>query len=103
MLFRSHPEAAPQVTPQVVAPAERVLSEAEIALLRFCLTARERAEMQAHLQMSDAKHLRTRYLKPLLQAGWLEMTEPDRPNSPTQQYRTTVAGQAALANATERT
>lgn len=32
------------------------------------------------------------YLRPALAGGWLEMTIPDRPKSPKQQYRLTRAG-----------
>jgi ATP-dependent DNA helicase RecG len=40
---------------------------------------------------------RDQILAPLLDAGLVEMTVPDKPRSPKQQYRTTVAGRAALA------
>jgi len=46
--------------------------------------------------MRSAKHLRERYLKPLMAAGLLEMTDPEHPNSPAQKYRTTKAGLAIL-------
>jgi hypothetical protein len=36
------------------------------------------------------------YLQLLLDAGWLEMTIPDKPRSSKQRYRTTAAGLKAL-------
>jgi ATP-dependent DNA helicase RecG len=40
---------------------------------------------------------RNQVIRPLLIAGWLEMTIPDKPTSNRQRYRTTSAGRAALA------
>jgi hypothetical protein len=37
------------------------------------------------------------YLQPALAGGWLEMTIPDRPKSPRQQYRLTKAGRELIA------
>ena len=36
----------------------------------------------------DAKHFTKKYLKPLLQAGQLQMTLPDKPQSHNQKYIT---------------
>ncbi len=38
------------------------------------------------------------YLQPALQVGWIEMTQPQSPNSPTQKYRLTPTGHALLPN-----
>ena len=86
-----HPAAVgqtPQVTPQV-----NIVGK---ALLKFCQTQQERTSIQKHLRIRDAKHLRERYLQPLLAAGYLEMSDPAHPNSPTQKYHTTQAGIMAL-------
>jgi len=37
------------------------------------------------------------YLKPVLGAGFVEMTQPDSPRSPTQKYRLTTQGKAILS------
>jgi hypothetical protein len=37
------------------------------------------------------------YLQPAIQAGFVEMTQPDSPKSPTQKYRLTAKGKAQLA------
>ncbi len=39
------------------------------------------------LSLSDRKSFRERYLRPALQAGLIEMTLPDKPNSRLQKYR----------------
>ena len=36
------------------------------------------------------------YLAPALSGGWLEMTQPDAPKSPTQKYRLTAKGQQLI-------
>ncbi len=84
------------MTPHVTPHVKFDLSEAEKALLKFCLTPQDRASIQSHLKIKNAKHLRERYLKPLLSQDLLEMTDPDHPKAPTQKYRTTVLGRAAL-------
>lgn len=56
-----------------------------------------RDELQQQLQLKDRKSFRKRYLEPALKAGWLEMTLPDKPHSPLQQYRLTTAGGALKA------
>ena len=38
------------------------------------------------------------YVQPALQAGWIEMTQPQSPNSPTQKYRLTPTGHSLLSN-----
>jgi hypothetical protein len=42
--------------------------------------------------LKDREHFRLSLLEPLLDAGLLEMTIPDKPRSSKQQYRTTEAG-----------
>ncbi|MCG3143156.1 MAG: hypothetical protein HONDAALG_00477 [Gammaproteobacteria bacterium] len=89
-------QITPHVTPHVAPHVIRDLSEVEKALLEFCLTPQDRGSIQSHLRIKNAKHLRERYLKPLLSLGLLEMTDPEHPKAPTQKYRTTVLGRTAL-------
>lgn len=44
------------------------------------------------LGLKHLKTFRTNYLQPLLDAGWLEMTVPDKPRSSKQKYRLTEKG-----------
>jgi len=37
------------------------------------------------------------YLRPALEAGWVEMTDPDHPRSPRQRYRLTAAGKQIVS------
>jgi hypothetical protein len=52
--------------------------------------AMSREELQNALALRDRKSFRERYLKPALDAGLIEMTIPDKPNSRLQQYRLTA-------------
>lgn len=46
-----------------------------------------RDQLQQLLQLIDRKSFSARYLKPALQAGLIEMTLADKPNSRLRQYR----------------
>jgi len=79
------PHVAPQVTPQVVALLTKVSGEMT------------RQELTDALGLKDRKHFGDAYLQPALEAGLLEMTIPDKPQSSKQRYRLTGQGQAAIA------
>ncbi|WP_373866584.1 Fic family protein [Serratia marcescens] len=51
-----------------------------------------RETLQNVLQLQDRKSFRERYLQPALNAGWIEMTLPDKPKSRLQRYHLTAAG-----------
>ena len=78
------PQVAPQVTPQVA------------AVLRGALSPASREDLLALAGLKDRVHFLRAYLQPLLDAGWLEMTIPDKPRSSKQRYRTRPAGVKAL-------
>ncbi len=78
------PQVTPQVSPQVA------------AVLKAALTSCRREQLQAASGLKDREHFRRQYLLPLLGAGLIEMTIPDKPRSSLQQYRTTAAGRAVL-------
>jgi predicted HTH transcriptional regulator len=52
----------------------------------------DREEIQRKLGLLHRGNFRTAYLKPALDAGFIEMTIPDKPNSRLQKYRLTVFG-----------
>lgn len=70
-------------------------------LLEAARTQTSRARLQQAAGVANRPHFGTAYLAPLLRAGWLEMTIPDKPRSRLQRYRTTVAGLRALAEPRE--
>ncbi|GDY15089.1 cell filamentation protein Fic [Planctomycetota bacterium] len=74
------PQVAPQVTPQVA------------RLLAALTSDLDRAAIQKALGLADRKSFSQRYLQPALEAGLVELTLPDKPNSRLQQYRLTARG-----------
>ncbi|MCK4563142.1 MAG: Fic family protein [Verrucomicrobia bacterium] len=80
------PHVAPQVTPQV----ER--------LLGILHGEMSRAELMQILALKDRMHVSNDYLRPAMEAGLVEMTLPDKPNSRLQKYRLTESGRTFLEN-----
>jgi len=81
------PQATPQVTPQVTEQAtEQATQERITSLLNFCKIPRSRQEMQKFLGLQDREYFRQEILAPLITAGLLTPTIPDKPNSPKQKY-----------------
>jgi Fic family protein len=65
-------------------------------LLKAVKTDRSRAELMKALKLKDRVNFSKNYLEPTLSAGFIEMTEPDSPKSPTQKYRLTEKGRKLL-------
>ena len=78
----------------LVAPLLQVTPEVtpEVRLLRVLKGEMSRKALQAALSMKDEEHFRKAYLLPALEAGLVEMTIPDKPNSRLQKYRLTGKG-----------
>ncbi|MGE5784984.1 MAG: Fic family protein [Myxococcales bacterium] len=75
-----HGPATGQVTEQVLKVVENVDGEVT------------RQGLQDALSLGNRDHFRKAYLLPTLEAGLIEMTRPDKPNSRSQRYRLTTAG-----------
>lgn len=52
-------------------------------------------ELMSVLELKGRRNFLQNYLQVSLKAGFIEMTQPDSPNSPTQKYRLTAKGKAA--------
>ncbi|MCY4358789.1 MAG: Fic family protein [Gammaproteobacteria bacterium] len=78
----STPQETLQVTPQV----KRLLS-----VLKSEMSLRQ---MMDALELQDRKSFRQRYLRPALDCGYVEMTQPESPTARNQRYRSTARGQA---------
>ena len=57
-------------------------------LLAFCHTPRSRKEIAAFLGLSSTSYAITKYVQPLVDAGKLKLTIPDKPKSTKQMYIT---------------
>jgi len=66
-------------------------------VLVFAQKPRRRSQLQERTGMRHAANFLARHLKPLLDAGLMELTMPDSPNAPNQQYRTTRLGMQLLS------
>jgi len=55
-----------------------------------------RKQMQDLLKLKGRDNFENLYLKPALQAGVIEMTIPDKPNSRLQKYRLTEKGKKQI-------
>lgn len=74
------------------------LSEVQVHILEISMVPKSIQELMAPAGRTNRTKFRDQVLAPLLDAGLLEMTSPDKPRSSRQQYRTTAAGRAALEN-----
>ena len=76
-------------------------SRHQVAIIRNCLSEKTISDLMKVLGRSDRTKFRNQVLKPLLEAGWLEMTIPDKPTSSKQKYRLTARGRNLLAQLEE--
>jgi len=61
-----------------------------------------RDELQTLVGLIHRQHFIKEYLKPLLAAGWLEMTIPEKPRSSKQRYRLTQKGRSVLESGKDK-
>ena len=72
------------------------LSRDQRAVLRLGATPQPIHSLMTHCGKANRTKFRDQVLRPLLDAGLLAMTVPEKPRSSKQQYRTTQAGAAGL-------
>lgn len=88
----------PHVTQQVTQQVTLQVTQQVRNLLDVASGERSRSQLMAALSLKDRVNFSSQYLEPALDAGLLEMTQPESPRSPTQKYRLTVKGRALLEN-----
>ncbi|PIV53983.1 MAG: AAA family ATPase [Elusimicrobia bacterium CG_4_10_14_0_8_um_filter_37_32] len=78
----------PQVTPQ--ATPQDVLEMRNKKIIEFCKIPRKREEIQIHIGIKDREYFRNEIMIPLLKAGRIKLTIPEKPNSPKQKYQSVM-------------
>jgi ATP-dependent DNA helicase RecG len=77
-------------------------SPGHVAVLEATRDPRSREELQRVAGIRHRQHFLLEYLRPLLDAGLIELTIPDKPRSSKQRYRLTAAGIAYLSGLEEK-
>lgn len=93
------PRSGPDTTPRTSTGQARTKSgpsRDQVEILRNCLTDKTIRELMAIAGRANRTKFRDHVIKPLLKAGWLEMTIPDKPKSSKQRYRLTDKGRKIL-------
>lgn len=94
-------ETEEQVTERVIEQVTEKVTEhvtEQVKRLLICLKEKPSGARDA-MQCLGLSHRPTflyDYLKPAIQAGFVQMTQPDSPKSPTQKYRLTEMGKRRL-------
>jgi ATP-dependent DNA helicase RecG len=79
------------------------LSRHQVEILHKCSEDSMLVDIMAITGRSDRTKFRHQVLNPLLEAGLIEMTIPDKPRSSKQKYRLTGKGQAVVAQKSTKT
>ena len=83
-LFAAHSRIKKSATPQVTPQVKKLIN---------ALTGEmTRAKLMKAAKLKDRVSFLRNYLEPALKNAFIEMTQPDSPNSPTQKYRSTEKG-----------
>lgn len=96
----------PDVTPALEAPSRHqvgtklALSQHQVAALELCRVEKSLVQLMEGTERSDRTKFRDGIVKPLLEAGLLALTIPDKPRSSKQRYVTTSKGLGVLKNTT---
>jgi len=78
-----------KITPEVTSPNKSGLSRDQVEILRNCIPERAIGELMGLIGRANRTKFRDQVLKPLLDAGLVEMTIPDKSTSSKQRYRLT--------------
>ncbi|WP_314816663.1 Fic family protein [Hoylesella nanceiensis] len=78
----------PSLSLNLVSDGEKVTKSTEMMneVISFCQQPRSLTEIMKHLQLKHRNNTKSRYVNPLIEGGFIEMTIPDKPNSRNQKY-----------------
>ena len=95
-----HPGFLPRE--QVDEQVSEQVGEQVLAILEYCTEPRSKQDILIHQQLKPVYLNYKRHIMPLVEAGLLEMTIPDKPRSSRQKYRTTREGLSLLQKSKHR-
>jgi ATP-dependent DNA helicase RecG len=81
----SNPDTSSDTSSDTNSDTER-LSDRQKAVLDYCMVPRSSREILAHINVTYQNKNIIKFIKSLVDAGFLERTIPESPNSPKQQY-----------------
>jgi|TARA_R110000868_G_scaffold243900_1_gene499983 ATP-dependent DNA helicase RecG len=81
-----------QASNQAVQIIENDLNDKALTILNILDEPKKRVEILENLGLSNHSRNRERYLDPLINLGWIEMTIPDKPTHQDQKYKRTIQG-----------
>ena len=78
----------PSLSLNLVTDGDKVTKSTEMMneVISFCQQPRSLTEIMKHLQLKHRNNAKSRYVDPLIEGGFIEMTIPDKPNSRNQKY-----------------
>lgn len=78
----------PSLSLNLVTDGDKVTKSTEMMneVISFCQQPRSLTEIMKHLQLKHRNNTKSRYVDPLIEGGFIEMTIPDKPNSRNQKY-----------------
>lgn len=96
-IYRKARQVTDQVTDQVTGEVAGEVAGEVTKLVTVCHNSMTRKTLQLALSLKGEANFRDLYLTPALEAGYIEMTIPEKPNSRLQKYRLTDKGMTLLA------
>jgi predicted transcriptional regulator len=101
MTSGASPENASNVSSNMPTGTRLALSQHQVEILYKCLIDTGITELLEIAGRTDRTKFRNQVLNPLIKAGFLEMTIPDKPSSSKQKYRVTGEGRDLLEKQTK--
>ena len=94
------PDLAPDLTPDLAPDLASDLAPdlaPDLILLDFCIEPQDRVTIMKQIGLKNIQKNADRYIHPLIEKGYLEMTIPGKPNSRLQKYVITEFGKQHIS------
>ena len=73
-----------QVKPQLISYIDETL----LRVISFCIEPKTREEIFTHISLFNNSKNYNKYIKPIIELGWINLTLPEKPTSKNQKYTT---------------